>query len=161
MRSCVIESFQHIHPYSINIIARILHINDIKTLQKCCNELVQEGILEIKTSQNVILYVLTPFGHRVQYDIIRNNKKRKNKVNVRSIMCKEFQKKETIIQEIEDHILEHCFINTTNNFITIYQIQDILQYKYDLRIIHSAIYRLLFRDKLLKCGPILFSVPDT
>jgi hypothetical protein len=156
MRSSLIETFQEKKPYSIDIVARVLHINDLTKLRKCCEELEQEGILQYDIVHKN-MYILTPYGKNIQNNTLQGNKKLSIKVHVRKLMCVEFEKKKIDIKITEELILHT--LTVVGNYKNIYQILYILKKEtktINICTLNSAIYRLLLNENLFKCGSLIF-----
>ena len=164
MRSSLIETFQYDIAYSIDVVARILHINDMNRLQKHCRELIEEGILKYTNSKDT--FQLTSFGNDVQKQRIQNDKKLCTKIEVQKLMYKEFEYKLERLKSIEHKVLAFMKV-PANNYTTIYHILHFLERTrsideknppYSICFLHSVIYRLLLYKQLQQCGPILFLI---
>jgi hypothetical protein len=155
MRTALIETFQDNKTQSIDIVARVLHINNIDKLRKCCLELVEEGVLEgDSTCSGSDMYKLTTYGKKIQVKSILLDKKLITKLQVRKMMCLELERKRKVTLSLENDILEFL---KKNNFTTVYQIQHNLgEQQHTICMLQAVLYRLLLQKDIVKCGPILF-----
>ena len=98
MRNRLLHVFEKDVFYSVDVVARLLHINNMKKIEETCIELEEDGIL----SQTKGSFALTEFGQSLQYR--DKNIKRGKKTHVHKIMANQFKEKETSRLNLSFHI---------------------------------------------------------
>lgn len=162
-RSKTIWMFHHFGENSIGIIARLLHVDDIDNFTDMCHDLVNEGVLVQRDSEDIVCGLDTFYISDIGKEMIPDHLPPVNPT--RWTLYYELYNKQTQICKLRNIIIHGILSN--RRCLTILQILDEIQRHHsndipsdfvNIRVIQSALYFFMSRGIVLFCDP-LYIVP--
>ena len=161
LRQMILDTIEEFPCKPVSILCRVLHIDNVDTLEQCCNNLVADGLLNTRAdpvNPQVKLYTLTDTANQLtgNYD---------GKVSQHSHRLRTIVK---FYNVLEDKNIQHynLIVHIRNTFHLLHKQGVLFRCKYHIRdlvgatpmnVIQSAIYYLLHSGDLIQCGPLLCS----
>lgn len=164
IRMEVLKAYTLFSPASINVVARIEHMDQIPNLHTVCTQLVEDGLLDehVDTEHNIRELRLTTYAQTLMHETIEQHKRSPPPATKQTI----FQQ----LKERERHASKICtrvcaaLRDAAPLQLTMLQVLDRLHQHTDVRgttipALHSILYMLIDTEKVHVCGP-LFGMRD-
>lgn len=152
-RTDILKAYTYFSPASVDVIARIEHMEQMPDIDVYCTQLYEDGLLEkVDTSNNVVEFQLSSTGRSVveheQLSVpptkymIYNQLRTKEQTNAKL--------RDTIYGIIKDSGRFHCLL----------EIQAMSPISLTIPELSSILFGLLYTEKILVCGP-LYGIDQT
>ena len=146
-RSDILRAYLYFSPASIDVIARLEHMEQIYDLDSQCHRLCEDGLLCVSTRANGITeFQLTDTGKTMQHTCLLAVPMTKYSI-YRTLRLRENQHAETCHQV-------HALIISSQRFLCITDIYVRLHHKITIPYISTVLCRLLHQELLFVCGPL-------
>jgi hypothetical protein len=147
-RTDILMAYTYFSPASVDVISRIEHMEQVLDIDRYCQQLHEDGMLEKTTSTaGIEEYHLTSTGR----DIVQGT----NKLNVPATKYAIFQQLRS--KEYKNALLRieiEKLIRDSGRYVCMLEIQSMLVSKLSIPELSSVLYGLLFQDKIRVCGPL-------
>ena len=151
-RHDILRAYSIFSPASVDIIARIEHMQQIPNIHIYCEQLHEEGLLKKNNTVDtgIVEYMLTDCGKTmINMDV-------ETLCPAKVSIFEQLRSREHMAMSIRSFIL--TALQTSSHFLSILQIQDMVNKSFEQRInlaeLHSFVYGLLFNDDIVACGPL-------
>jgi hypothetical protein len=162
LRQLILDTVKEFPWKPISILCRVLHIDNVKNVEKCCHDLVADGLLDTQVDSHncqVLRYSLTTAGIKLATSSpsAARTAPTHSSHRVRTVM--------KFYNTLEAKNVQH--------YTLVAQIRQLFQEnpqvpcrcKYQIRAwvdetmesVQSALYYLLHTGELVQCGPLLFN----
>jgi hypothetical protein len=160
LRQLILDTVKEFPCKPISILCRVLHIDNVKNVEKCCHDLVADGLLDTQVDSHncqVLRYSLTIAGNKLTTSSPSHTAPANRSHRVRTVM--------KFYNTLEVKNVQH--------YTLVAQIRQLFQEnpqvpcrcKYQIHAwvdetmesVQSALYYLLHTGELVQCGPLLFS----
>jgi hypothetical protein len=146
-RTDILKAYTYFSPASVDVIARIEHMEQIPDVEVYCAQLHEDGLLELAESpNNIVEFQLSSTG-RLLVD--------KNTLNVS-------QTKYTIYNQLRTKERANALLRNTiytilsnrNRFICLLEVRSLMNDPISIAELSSVLYGLLYKNKIVVCGPL-------
>jgi hypothetical protein len=149
-RTDILTAYTYFFPASVDVIARIEHMEQIPQLATYCSQLLEDGLLEtLVSSSGVVEYQLTETGRMIVPDKTLSVSPTKYAI-FHQLRTKE-QTKALLASQLEQHL------RTTGGYYSLLQLQS--HVGVPIPELSSILFGLLYAEKITSCGP-LFGAPE-
>jgi hypothetical protein len=146
-RTDILKAYTYFSPASVDVIARIEHMEQIPDVDIYCAQLHEDGLLEQVNSPNSIVeFQLSPTG-RLLVDT--------NPLNVphtKYTIYNQLRSKERANALLRDTI--YMILSDRKSFIGLLEVRSLMTPPISIAELSSVLYGLLFKNKIVVCGPL-------
>jgi hypothetical protein len=145
----ILNAYVSFSPSSVDIIARIEHMDQVPDLEVHCEQLYEDGLLYRNvTEDGIVEYGLSQQGTSLIGDSVVGNVPSTKYTIFHQLRTKEARMYKLKVQVHQ--ILQQSF----PYFLTVIQIQHRMTEETDTVMAHSVIYGLLSTETIMSCGPL-------
>ena len=148
-RTDILKAYTYFSPASVDVIARIEHMEQMPDIDTYCTQLYEDGLLEkVQTANSIIEFQLSETGRSVitsgqtlsvpptKYTIYNQLRlKEKNNAALRDAVC-------TVLR------------SDAGRFKCVLEIQTLTSSSLTIPELSSVLYGLLYTNKIVICGPL-------
>jgi hypothetical protein len=143
----ILKAYEYFSPASVDVIARIEHMEQMPGIDMYCTQLYEDGLLEKSHSpDNIVEFKLSNTGRSAVDGA---------KLNVpptKYIIYNHLRTKEKTNASLREMI--HNVIKTNGRFICLLEIQELSSIPITIPELSSVLYGLLYTEKIVVCGPL-------
>ena len=159
-RNDILNAYAIFSPASVDVIARIEHMQQIPEIQVYCEQLQEEGLLvpfrgSTSGEYNTVEYELSDIGKQLVGNV---------KVQLcpaKAAVLDNLRNLERKVATVRSYIVEQ--IRKSPHMLSIIQLQDLISEKFEptsIAEVHSYVYGLLFNGDIISCGPLFGILQD-
>lgn len=150
-RNDILHAYSMFSPASVDVIARIEHMQQIPDIHMYCDQLYEEGLLlrDAATESGVTEYKLTDYGRNMV------NSNIEPLCPTKLVVFEQLRTRENTAMSIRSFILET--LRSSPHFLSIIQLQHCVAGTFgvlEIAELHSLAYGLLFGNEIVECGPL-------
>ena len=146
-RTDILTAYTYFFPASVDVIARIEHMEQIPQLPNYCLQLLEDGLLEkLVSSSGVTEYQLTDTGRMIVPPNTLNVSPTKYTI-FHQLRTKEHTKALLATQLVQ-------YLRTNGGYCSLLQLQSYIGVPITIPELSSIIFGLLYDEKIVICGPL-------
>ena len=146
-RTDILKAYTYFSPASVDVIARIEHMEQIPDVDVYCTQLHEDGLLEKVTSPNSIVeFQLSPIGRSIVETMTLNVPPTKY------MIYNQLRIKERNNALLRDTIF--TIIKKAKMFLCVLEIKSLSSDTLTIQELSSVLYGLLYTGKITVCGPL-------
>ena len=151
-RTDILKAYTYFSPASVDVIARIEHMEQIPDVDVYCTQLHEDGLLEkVISPDSIVEFQLSPIGRSI-VDTMKLNVPPTKYMIYNQLRIKErnnFLLRDTIYKIIKDAKIFLCLLEIKSLYCDTLTIPEL----------SSVLYGLLFTEKITVCGPLYGVTP--
>ena len=146
-RTDILKAYTYFSPASVDVIARIEHMEQIPDVEIYCAQLHEDGLLEqVKAPNSIVEFQLSPTGRLII------DKSMLSVPPTKYTIYNQLRKKERVNALLRDTI--YTIIVERKRFICLFEIRSLMRSPISIPELSSVLYGLLYTDKIVVCGPL-------
>ena len=147
-RTDILKAYTYFSPASVDVIARIEHMEQIPDVDVYCTQLHEDGLLEKITSpSSIVEFQLSPIGRS-----IADTTTTLNVPPTKYTIYNQLRIKERNNAVLRDTI--YNIIKEAQHFLCLLEIQSLAGDSLTIPELSSVLYGLLYTEKISVCGPL-------
>ena len=150
-RTDILKAYTYFSPASVDVIARIEHMEQIPDVDVYCAQLHEDGLLEkVKSPNSIVEFQLSSTG-RLLVD--------QNTLNVpqtKYTIYNQLRTKERTNAILRETI--YTILSDQKRFICLLEVRSLMIDPISIAELSSVLYGLLYKNKIVVCGP-LYGLP--
>ena len=147
-RDDILAAYMYFSPSSVDIIARIEHMEQIGNMDVYCNQLCEDGMLEKSiTSQGIVEYSLTSQGRQ----IIEVHTRKLIVPSTKLAVFRQLKFREQRNLSLRNRV-QHAMTALDGRFVCILEIQSLLGEHVSVPELSSILCGLILSGHILSCG---------
>lgn len=146
-RTDILKAYTYFSPASVDVIARIEHMEQVPDLSVYCLQLHEDGLLErVYGPNNIVEFQLSRTGHAV------TDNDHLNVPSTKITIYNQLRAKERKHAAVRDEIL--TIIQSCNRFVCLLELQHLYDAPITVPELSSVLYGLLYTKTIVTCGPL-------
>ena len=151
-RTDILKAYTYFSPASVDVIARIEHMEQIPDMDVYCTQLHEDGLLEkVTSSESIVEFQLSPIGRSI-VDTMKLSVPPTKYMIYNQLRIKERNNlllRDTIYKIIKDAKIFLCLLEIKSLYCDTLTIPEL----------SSVLYGLLYTEKITVCGPLYGVTP--
>jgi hypothetical protein len=143
------------YPQTVGMICRILHIDDVQSVQTCCHQLTSDGLLDKDPDyvcRSVYRYRISKQGRNfIHFQPTLPARKTSGKCKFYQTLENKHARHFAVVDKVVQYLTQVSGMCTISRLCARYE-------SISVREVQSAIYFLLTRDHIIQCGPLLIDM---
>lgn len=147
-RDDILAAYMHFSPSSVDIIARIEHMEQVGNMDVYCKQLCEDGMLEESvTTQGIVEYSLTDSGRK----IIEANAQKVTVPSTKITIFRQLKIREQRNVSLRNQV-QRAMASLDGRFVCILEMQSLLGEHVSIPELSSILCGLIWRGHILSCG---------